>query len=169
MRCYLRSLLYTDIPRGQSSIFCPVVKLRLKAKMPESQEGEVLQVHTGRKRTQTRIDCLLRLGKLVFLSYLSAVSNNLSEGEESSKPSHTCPNPSSHACASGVFIHYYPSRGKKELVRKEISDQGSQKPFLLMDPTSSSCQDGLQCRTNLRCDSSRDPLLTKKQFIGCNK
>ena len=143
MRCYLRSLLYTDIPRGQSSIFCPLVKLRLMAKMPESQEGEA----------QTCMDCLLRLGKLVFLSYLSAVSNNLSEGE-SSKPSHTCPNPSSHACASGVFIHYYPSREKKELVRKEISDQGSQKAFLLMDPTSSSCKDCLQCRTNLRCDSS---------------
>lgn len=112
----------------QSFIFCPLANISLKAKH-QSPKSEKQSCCTPARREH--IWTVLRLGKPVFLSYLSAVSNRHDEGEASSKPSHACLNPRSHTCVPKGLYPWLPFQEKKELVRKETSNQGRKSHFSL--------------------------------------
>lgn len=102
--------LCTDNLGEQNFIFCPLANISLKAKH-QSPKSEKQSCCTPARREH--IWTVLRLGKPVFLSYLSAVGNRHDEGESSSKPFHACLNPSSHTCVPRVFTHDYPSRKRR--------------------------------------------------------
>lgn len=97
--------------------------LKAKYQSPKSEK------HSGYARPRREhIRAVLRWGKFMFSSCLSAMSNR-HDDEAPSKPSHARLNPHSHTWVPRVFIQDYPSRKRRNWLERKPQIKAAKSHF----------------------------------------